>query len=281
MSLDTISLQCFIAVAETGNFTTASQKVGRTQSAVSQQVARLEAILDRQLIVRGKICSLTTDGEVFLSYARKIVTLWHETIDRFKEPSLEGEVSFGLPEDFASVFLSSVLVDFKRLHPRISVNIECDLTVNLFNRFRKNEFDLVLVKMNSPDEFSYGTKVWSEKLEWVGNGDLDDVLEPIPLVLSPQPCVYRKRAIAALNGLNTKWRIIFSSPSYAGTVAAVRAGMGITVLPRNMIPDDLSIINEKNYFEPLDNTDISLLKHKKNNPVINSFEKFVLKNLGL
>lgn len=281
MSFDALTLECFIAVAETGSFTRAAEKVARTQSAVSQQITKLEGLIGKPLFTRTRHLSLTSEGELLLNYARKIVQLNREAMDRFRHPELQGEVRFGLPEDFASVFLSEVLTEFASLHPRIMLNVECDLTLNLFARFKKKEFDLVLVKMNRPEDFPNGMDVWSEALEWVGSKNLADLDEeqPVPLVLSPQPCVYRARAIQSLEKLTRKWRIVFSSHSYAGTVAAVKAGMGLTVLPRNMVPADLQIIRTSRQLPKLDDTHISLLKHLSTNLAVNSFEKFVVEKL--
>ncbi len=279
MNIDTVLLQCYLAVAETGCFTKAASRVGRTQSAVSQQISKLENMLGKQLLIRGKTTLLTNEGELFLGYARQIFALHREAFDRFKEPELEGEVRFGMPEDFASVYLSDVLVDFSRIHPRIFLNIECDLTLNLFERFKRKEFDLVLVKMSRPEDFPNGVDVYSEKLKWVGDRNLiQDRSKSLPLVLSPQPCVYRTRAINALDKAQIKWRIVFSSPSYSGTIAAVKAGLGVTVLPRTMIHEKLSVLKHPN-LPPLNDTHICLLKHDTVNSALLSFEKFVLAKL--
>jgi DNA-binding transcriptional LysR family regulator len=282
MALDTATLQCFLAVASTGSFTKAAQRIGRTQSAVSQQIAKLEDLLGKPLILRGKTLCLTNEGQVFEEYARKILAMHLEAIDRFKTPDLEGQIRFGLPEDFATLFLADVLVDFVRIHPRIFLNIECDLTLNLFERFKRNEFDMVLVKMSRPEDFPNGIDVWSEKLEWVGDTTLIPTLfdnqKPLPLILSPQPCVYRSRAIKALEDADIKWQLVFSSPSYNGTIAAVKAGLGVTILPKIMIPDQLQILNNS-ILPSLSDTHVSLLKHNKNNIAIASFEEFVLKKL--
>jgi DNA-binding transcriptional LysR family regulator len=158
------------------------------------------------------------------------------------------------------------------------LNIECDLTLKLFERFKNKEFDLVLVKLNHPGDFPHGLEVWSEPLKWVGDPSLLDPTRPLPLVLSPQPCVYRSCAINALEKEGRKWGMVFSSPSHAGTVAAVKAGMGITVMPRTMIPKDLVAIGFE-LLPPLSDTHVSLLKHRTDNAAINSFEDFVLKKL--
>lgn len=279
MNIDTIILQCFLAVVETGSLTKAAIRVGRTQSAISQQMTKLESMLGKQLFYRGRDFCLTPEGELFLGYARQIFMLHRQAIDRFKEPELQGEFRFGMPEDFASVYLSDVLVEFSRTHPHIFVNVECDLTLNLYERFKKKEFDMVLLKMNRPGDISNSVDVYSEKLEWVCHPSL--FLEEntaIPLVLSPQPCVYRARALKALEIANIKWRVVFSSPSYAGTIAAVKAGLGITVLPQTMIPEQLNILDTL-HLPTLDDTHICLLKENNHNPALLSFEKFVLDKL--
>lgn len=278
MNIDTITLQCFIAVAETGGFTKAASLVGRTQSALSQQIAKLENMLNKPLFVRGKILTLTPEGDIFLSYARQIFALHREAIDRFKEPELEGEVHFGLPENFASIYLSEILASFSHIHPRILLNIECDLTLNLFEKFKRKGFDMVLVKMNRPEDFPNGVDVWSEPLKWVGDASLICPHKPIPLVLSPQPCVYRNAAINTLEKVGRSWRLAFSSASYASTIAAVKAGLGITVIPSTMIPNNLQEVKTQN-IPKLPDTHVSLLKQKTDNAIINTLEGFVLKKL--
>lgn len=278
MNIDTITLQSFIAVAETASFTKAAERVGRTQSAISQQINKLEHVLGKPLVTRAKKLTLTPDGDIFLGYARQIFALHREALDRFREPALEGEIRFGLPENFASAYLYEVLADFSRIHPRIFLNIECDLTLNLFEKFKNKSFDLVLVKMNCPGDFPNGVDIWSEPLKWVGNSNLICSNNPIPLVLSPQPCVYRKAAINALEEEGRAWRLVFSSSSYTSTVAAVKAGMGVTVMPSTMIPHQIQEIETK-HMPNLPDTHVSLLKQKADNCIINELEGFVLKKL--
>ncbi len=278
MAFDTLTLRCFIEVADSGSFTRAGERVGRSQSAVSQQIAKLEDLLRKRLIARGKIVALTADGHVFLAYARRIHDLQCEALDRFREPDLEGEVRFGLPEDFASVYLSGVLAEFSRLHPRILLSIECDLTINLFNRFREGGFDLVLVKMNRPEDFPNGVDVLDEPLAWVGDAALAAGDAPIPLVLAPRPCVYRAAALRVLEAAGVGWRHALVSPSFAGTTAAVRAGLGLTVLPRPMIPEDLMAVPTALLPSPGD-IHVSMLKHAAGSGAIDSLEEFVLRRL--
>lgn len=278
MAFDTLTLRCFLEVAELGSFTRAARRVGRSQSAVSQQVAKLEAHLGKPLFTRAKQLSLTDDGQLFLSYARRIHALHAEALDRFREPELAGEVRFGLPEDFASVYLSEVLAEFTRSHPLIQLSIECDLTLNLYARFRNREFDIVLVKMNRPEDFPNGTDVFREPLAWVGDASLAEGDGALPLVMAPQPCVYRAAALGALERSGRKWRQMLTSPSHAGTIAAVRAGLGLTVLPRPMIPASLAAVTSGDV-PPLGHIHVSMLKHRNDDPAINSLEAYVVGKL--
>jgi DNA-binding transcriptional LysR family regulator len=279
MTIDTIALQCFIAVAETQSFTKAAQRVQRTQSAVSQQIAKLEYVLDKKFFNRSGGLTLTNDGEIFLSYAKQIFKMHCEALDHFKEPDLGGEVRFGIPEDFASVFLYDVLSEFVQIHPRISLHIECDLTLNLYDNFVKKDLDLVVVKTSRRNEFKNATELSLEKLVWVGDKKLVNKNQIIPLIVSPKPCVHREAAINELEKKGIKWRIAFSSHSYAGKVAALKAGIGIAVLPQKMIPNSLSQIRSE-ILPKLKDTHICLLKHHNKNAAVNSFEDFVVKHLS-
>jgi DNA-binding transcriptional LysR family regulator len=281
--MNEFTLRCFLAVVETSSFTKAAEKVKRTQSAITQQISSLEKSLGKKLFERGKQITLTKDGEIFLFYANKISALHLEVLDRFRHPELQGEIRFGLPEDFAATFLSDVLTDFSRLHPRILLNVECDLTLNLFDRFKRGAFDMVLVKMSRPEDFPNGVEVWSEPLEWVGRKEdllpLDQNI-PLRLVLSPEPCVYRASALQALEDAGIKWKIVFISPSYAGIIAAVNAGIGITALPKTMIPDKLDAIQADRLPE-LPEIHVSLLKQTDKNECLESLEEFLLKKFDL
>lgn len=278
MSLDSNTLQCFLAVAETGSFTKAAEKLSRTQSAISQQVAKLEQLFGKLLLTRGKQITLTADGEVFQGYARQIVALQNEALDYMKTPALAGEVRVGIPENFASAFLSDILAEFSRMHPRVLLNIECDLTLNLFARFKRGELDVVLVKMNQPDDVPDGQEVWSEPLQWVGDSAMLDATKPVPLVLAPEPCVYRAAAIRALNQANQPWRLIFSSPSYAGIITAVKAGMGMTIMPQTMIPRELSPAASP-LLPLLDETHVSLLQQASPSLAMRTLYEHLLKKL--
>lgn len=144
--LDSISLKSFIAIADTGSFTKAAIAVGRTQSALSLQIKKLEENLGCELFNRGaRRATLTEQGEIFSSYARQIIQLQLEVYSRLKEPDIEGEIRFGTPEDFATHYLPEVLAMFRKHHPRIQLNVECDLHLIFSKAFNKKSLTSFLL----------------------------------------------------------------------------------------------------------------------------------------
>jgi DNA-binding transcriptional LysR family regulator len=179
---------------------------------------------------------------------------------------LEGVVRLGTPEDFATTHLPHVLAAFGEHHPRVALEVTTDLTLNLLARFQACEFDIVLVKrepieaIEAEGRFAGGRHVWREPLVWAGHKIWRDrEVDSVPLIVSPAPCVYRKRALTTLEAAGRGWRIAYTSTSLAGTQAAVLAGLGVTVLPRAMLPAGISVLGPAQGFPPLADTQIALL----------------------
>ncbi len=261
--LDHDLLRSFVTAAEAGNFTRAAERLNLSQPTISLQVKRLEATLGQRLIERSpRAFRLTDAGETLLSYGRRILALSDEAVSRIAEPTVAGIVRLGTPEDFATMHLSGVLAAFSRAHPNVALEITTDLTLNLMERFAQGEFDLVLVK-REPLGPSQGVRVWQEALVWACSAEhyssFAGSSDTLPLVLSPHPCVYRKRAMKALDEAGRPWRVAYTSTSLAGAQAAVRAGLGITVLPAGMVPADFKRLGPKSGLPPLPETEIALM----------------------
>lgn len=276
-NLDLDLLRTFVTIADTGGFTRAGDQLGRTQSAISLQVKRLEEMLGRMVFERSsRTLRLTADGEKLLSHARQMLRLNDEAIADLLEPDVAGLVRLGVPEDFATVHLPVVLAAFTEAHPRVELEVTCDLTLNLLDRFRTGDFDLVLVK-REPAAPLRGVRVWREPLVWVGR-DGGNIAEDqsVPLIVSPQPCVYRKRAIEALEEAGKRWRIAYTSTSLTGTQAAVKAGLGVTVLPREMIPGNLTALGRDSGLPELDETEIALIEAAAPSPTAHLFAEHII-----
>ena len=276
--VDTLQLKSFVAIAETGTFGQAASTVNRTQSALSLQIKKLEQQLGCNLFDRtSRKVSLTPQGEIFLGYAKRIIQLQWEAISRLREPDIEGEIRFGTPEDFATHYLPDVLARFRQHHPRVQLNVKCDLTLNLIEDFHRGEYDVILAKRD-PQRVKGGTKVWREPLVWAA-ADGYQPEEPLSLVLSPQPCIYRARALAALDRAKRSWHMSYTSPSLAGTLAAVKAGLGITVLPAHMIPAGIHPIQKEARLPHLADAELARIKSDELSKVAEMFAEHITLSL--
>ena len=192
---------------------------------------------------------------------------------------MSGVVRLGTPEDFATRHLPDVLARFAQAYPSVALEVTCDLTLHLVDRFRRGDFDLVLVKQE-PSVKGKGIRVWREPLVWVsGSRDFREHDGPVPLVVSPQPCVYRKRAITALDKAGMAWRISYTCSALSGTLAAVRAGLGLAVLPKDMVPGDLQV-PDSTRLPDLKDTEIALLQTRKLSLPALRLKEHIVRSLG-
>jgi len=275
MDIDT--LRAYKWVVDLRSFTKAAERLFVSQSAVSQKIRKLEKTLGKPLFKPGESHIPTRHGELVYDYSKRIISEYDGMLTRITDTHLYGEVRFGLPEDFASFFLKDILEEFRKSYPNMYLNVECNLTLNLFDKFQNGGYDLVLLKMPAPEDFPNGVEVLREELVWVGDPSLVKLQSSIPLVLAPKPCVYRSRATTSLTSRQIDWEIKFSSASLSSLIAAVNAKMGVTVLPKIMVPKSCTIIRHS-YLPHLDDTHISLLK-KRSGPAIDSFESFIIRKL--
>lgn len=259
-NLDVDLLRAFVTVSDLGSFTRAADALLRRQSTLSLQIKRLEDGLGKRLLDRtSRRLRLTAAGEALLGQARQMLELNDRLVASLDEPALAGTVRLGTPEDFATTHLPQVLARFSQTYPSVQLEVTCDLTLTLLRRFREGDFDLVLVK-REPERSDRGVRVWREPLVWVASEKLAVPDKgPLPLVVSPPPCVYRKRATDSLGRLKRPWRIAYSCASLAGQHAAVKAGLGVTVLPKDMVPAGLAAIERRSGLPDLHDTEIALL----------------------
>lgn len=273
--MDMQLLKNFLVLAKTKNFTKASQILYCSQSALSLQIAKLELLLEKPLFNRDKRnVSLTVFGEQLISYAHQMIELEKKMLHAFRKSKLTGKIRFGTPEDIATSYLPLILAEFTKLFPEIVLDVHCEFTRNLITSFEASEFDIVLIKEDPQNPHPQSETVWKESLYWVCKKDSICRVgegETISLVLAPQPCIYRQRAIDALNNARYNWRITYSSPSVMGTIAAVKAGLGVSILPETMIPKELQIVTA---LPKLQKTQIGLLKKNNDEPVA-SFCRFI------
>ncbi|HEX7919629.1 MAG TPA: LysR substrate-binding domain-containing protein [Bradyrhizobium sp.] len=241
VNLDMDVLRTLITAYRLGNFSRAAAKIGRSQSAVSQQIRKLEEQIGQPLFVKqGRGLALTEAGELILTYAHRILDLNDEAVEALRNRALEGVVRFGLPADFAEVWLPAALAYFKQAYPAVRIEAVVDRNRLLLQQLDGGDLDLVLALDN--DTRGDAQPVATLPVVWIGSASAGPSWhqgESVPLAVYEAPCFFRQRAIAALDRAGIAWRIAFSSPSLPGLWAAVEAGLGVTLRTAVALPDQL------------------------------------------
>ncbi|WP_026868685.1 LysR substrate-binding domain-containing protein [Inquilinus limosus] len=255
--LDLDVLRTLVAIAEGGSFSLAASRVGRTQSAVSMQVRRLEEAVGKRLFDRSsRQVRLTPAGESLLGHARRMLRLEEEAWAALVEPDLRGRVQFGIPDDYAYSLLPPVLSRFAASHPQVEVELICEQTTFLDGRLANGEIDLAVITRGPGRD---GELLRREPLVWFGSPDHDPHLEdPLPVALYEPGCVARGVTLEALAATQRRFRIAYSSPSLVGLMAVVRAGLAVAVVVECSLPAGMRVLGQRDGLPPLPALEIGL-----------------------
>lgn len=259
-NLDIDVLRTLLAAQQLGSLNRAAERVGRSQSAVSQQMRKLEEQIEERLFRRkGRGLVLTEAGELVCSYARRMVDLNDEAVRSVRGARMSGAVRFGLPGDFAETWLPAALGQFKRTHPGVRVEVTVERNGGLLERLDRGELDLALV-------MGYESRADAEHLAtlpmcWIGPSgtDLNLVANgPLDLALYNLPCFFRRAGVHALDSSNIPWRLAYTTSSLQSLWAGVEAGLGITLRTAAGLPSTLKRLGAKEGLPPLPSVELCL-----------------------
>lgn len=269
---DPSHLRTFLAVAQTLSFTQAARRLGLRQSTVSQHVRRLEDATGRQLFSRDThSVQLTEDGEAMLGFARRILEVHEQATAFFTGTRLRGRLRFGASEDFVLTRLPEILGRFRYDHPEVDLELTVELSGTLHEQLAAGRLDLVLAKRRPQDP--RGELVWHDRLVWIGAERLRlDPERPVPLIVYPPPGITRARALQALEEQGLAWRIVCTSGSLNGLIAAARAGLGVMAHSRGLVPPGLARVPERAGLPELGEIDFVLVHGHRKGPAQNAAE---------
>ena len=251
-------LKAFVSVVDAGGFTRAGERVHRTQSTVSQQVRRLEDQLGHRLLVRdARGAQPTAEGERLLGYARRILALGAEAQAALRGTTAARVVRLGIPDDFALSALTSVIAGFARARPGVRLSVECGLSCDLSGAFARGDLDLALLKREPGS--GPAAAAWPERLVWVTGAEATPDEEVIALAAFRQGCLYRNRAVHALEKSGRSWRIAYECPSLIGIEAALAGGLGVSVLSRLAVTPRLRVLPNGGLWPAIPPTELALL----------------------
>lgn len=280
-TLDIDQLQTFLAVAEEGGFTRASERVFKTQSAVSMQIKKLEDQIGRSLFLReGRTTTLTADGRRLRDYAARMLRLNEEAWNAFHCPELSGVVRLGLPDDYADRLLPKILASFARSHSAVEIEVTCQASDEISERIRDGEVDMAIVTHG--DMGGFGRIIRREPLVWVvADCFCAHKVNPVPLALGPESCSWRQQATRGLDRMGRDWRIAYTSGSNAALLGAVSAGLAISVIPQSAIRADIHVLTPADGFPALEPCDIALLRAEHaNGSVFDALEDHIIRGIG-
>lgn len=263
--LDADVLRSFVAIVETGSFAKAADAVGRTPSAISMQMKRLEEQLGMAVLERGpRHVRLTATGETLLRYARQMLELNRSALDTILRPEMAGRLCLGLPDDYGETVLPNVLKKFSESHPSVVVDVVMKESAELRRLFHDGRLDLAII---SCDELQAhegeGDVLIREPLVWIGAyGGTAHLRQPLPISMWEEGCVWRKRAVEALEKADRDYRVAYLCAHTAGQRAAVKAGMAIAPVARAFAGGEVRILGEEDGLPPMGDYSINLLEQE-------------------
>ena len=261
-SLDIDLLRSFVAIAETGVLGQAALRVGRTQSALSMQMQRLEGIVEQPLLHRtGRGVTLTATGERLLVRAVELLRKHDEALAELRGEQLSGVLRFSCPDDYAVVFLPYLLQSFASLHPRVQLEVMCAPTPRLHELLARHAVDLALVSVAASvaGDAAGDDVIRREPLVWVAHRDgAAASLDPLPLALGAPDALDHRLPRQALEAAGRAYRLAYASSSLSGLVGMARSGQAVIVLTRTAVPDDLQILTPDQGFPELPSVGVTL-----------------------
>ncbi len=268
-TLDLDVLRSFTVGMDLGSFAKAAERLGRSTSAVSAQIRKLEEQSGVAIFRKaGRGLALTEAGETLLSYARRLLDLNDEALVSVQGMAAEGWLRVGLQEDFGETLLPRILGRFARGHPKVKIEARVARNAELLDLVSKGRLDFALAWDDglSTTQSPHKTMIGAVPVHWIGATDQELQItergEPLPLVAYDDHCWFRSIATAALDRADRPWRIALTSPSLAGIWAGVSAGLGITIRTSIGLSPNLRLLEEGEYGLPLLRS-VGVALHKK------------------
>lgn len=276
VSFDSPLLTTLVAIAETGSFSAAADRVGRTVSAVSMQVKKLEEMVGQPPLFQkiGRRMVLTERGETLLSYARRILALQEEASIKMQMKRGITKIRLGAPEDYVGERLGAALESFSSRFPYAQVDVVCEPSETLSRLARERKIDIGVVTTTGCE---HGVELLrKEPVRWVCSAHYDFRLDPtVPLALFQPGCIGRAMALDAWGHTGRPYRVAYSSPSISSLIAVVRAGLAISPLPLCSVPRDIRILEDDAGVPHLPSLPIGLIvsAQEDRNPAIDNLAR--------
>ena len=250
-TLDLDQLRTLATIASRDSFAAAAVQLGRTQSAITQQMQRLEERIGHPLFEKqGRQKRLTDHGQRLLGYARHMLAIHDEALSNLRHRQVEGLVRIGAPHDVSDTMLPPVLQEIAQHFPGMQIDIHVGRSPFLMESLKQGELDMVI--SNRDDAAFEGFVLRSSPTVWLcGAQYAHDPSKPLPMVLADGPSIFHRLASEALDGAGIRWTPRHTCTSLVGILAALRAGLGITARGVEQLDPGLRVLGAGDGMPPL------------------------------
>ena len=275
-------LRAFVSVSQLRSFTKAGELLGRSQPAVTLKIKRLEELVDQKLFLRGgKSLELSDSGVALYNYAKQILTLNDLAISQISKSTVHGKIRLGIPSEFATVLLPKIISRFAKAYPNVALEVNCELSKYLLTRAGRESHDLILVLADQDADLD-GDLVKTDELVWVSSKKFNhDKEDAVPLIVASEGCIYRHTAMTGLSNASLSWKIVYTNPDLTGIQYAIQEGLGVTVLSRSIVPENLHILGASAGLPSLDRVSINIIcnEQRRSDEAIELLKEFLTASL--
>ncbi len=273
-------LKCFVATVDAGSLSAAAAEVHRSQSAVSMQIRKLESAVGHTLLLRGpRLLQLTPAGQTLLGHARRMLDVQAEALAALQGGGLSGVVRLGVPDDYASKYLTPVLKRFAPRHGGVEIQLDCEQSTVLIPRVQRGDLDLALV---SRDHARRGTLLFHEPMVWVGSPQFEVwARDPLPIAVYEEASLGRRSALQALALQGRPYKVVYNSSNLAGQIAAVESGLAIAALTQCSAPAHLQVLGAAQGLGPLQPMEVAVDRSRasKGSKAVDSLQQMLVQTL--
>lgn len=273
-------LTSFVAAVDAGSLSSAAPEVHRSQSAVSMQLKKLESAVGAPLLLRGpRQMQLTHQGQVLLGYARRMLDLQAEAQAALEGEAISGQVRLGVPDDYASKYLTPVLKRFAPRHGGVEIQLDCEQSTALIPRVARGDLDLALV---SRDHARRGTLLFHEPMVWVGSPQFEVwKRNPLPIAVYEAASLGRRSALHSLAVQGRPYKVVYNSSNLAGQIAAVDSGLAVAALTQCSAPEHLVVLGLDHGLGPLEPMQVAVYRSRasRGSKAVDSLHRMLVQTL--
>jgi len=270
--IDLDLIRCFLTVVESGGFTQASKRLHVTQSGITLKIQRLQEQLKCRLFRRTvKPLELSHEGEIVLGYARRLLDLNQEMVERVAKPKKDVALRLGVVDHFGPQLLPMWLAEFRETFPNVKILSDIGVTHELLKDLEDDKFDLVIASAGYTAMSEYKlapsiqeTHLQKEAMIWVQSesSKIDPSKDPLPLVMFGSKCRFRPIALEALQNAGRTWQIVYVGGSLNSVQTGVQADLGLSVLSPLSLTQGIVIAGNSSGLPTLPTADLAIYSRR-------------------